>query len=128
MGTKLTYFAGKILQGYSLEKCLVVHSIPLLSMWTNNVKKIGSHYTLSTISYIIGLSTQECNRSRMRMYNQEFLYSLTPFNSNQIGQFGNFLSFPFHSFHFFKNNNNNINFKIFSTFLCQINKFLLLFK
>jgi hypothetical protein len=29
--------------------------IPPLSTWTNNiVKKIGSHYTLSTISHIIG--------------------------------------------------------------------------
>jgi hypothetical protein len=31
-----------------------------LPTWTNNiVKKNGSHYTLSTISYIIGPSRQE---------------------------------------------------------------------
>jgi hypothetical protein len=46
---------------YLIEKCLVVHShptpIPPLPTWTNNiVKKNGSHYTLSTISYIIGPS------------------------------------------------------------------------
>jgi hypothetical protein len=60
------------------EKCLVVHSyptlIPPLFMLTNNVvKKIGSHYTLSTISHIIGPSTQECDRNGMRVYNQAFL-------------------------------------------------------
>jgi hypothetical protein len=47
--------------GFRKEKCLVVHShptpIPPLSTWTNNiVKKIGSHYTLSIISHIIGSS------------------------------------------------------------------------
>jgi hypothetical protein len=60
------------------EKCLVVHShltpIPPSSTWTNNiVKKIGSHYTLSTISHFIGPSRQEWNRSEIRVYNQAFL-------------------------------------------------------
>jgi hypothetical protein len=60
------------------EKCLVVHShptpIPPLPTWTNNiVKKNRSHYTLSTISYIIGPSRQEWDRSGMRVYNQTFL-------------------------------------------------------
>jgi hypothetical protein len=63
------------------EKCLVVHShptpIPPLCTWTNNVvKKVGSHYTLSTMSNIIGPSTQGWDRSGMRVYNQAFLFFL----------------------------------------------------
>jgi hypothetical protein len=62
-------------------KCLVVHShltpIPPLPTWTNNiVKKNGSHYTLSIISYIIGSSKQEWDRSGMRVYNQAFLFHI----------------------------------------------------
>jgi hypothetical protein len=45
-----------------------------LSIWTNNiVQKIGSHYTLSTISHIIGPNRQGWDRSGIRMYNQAFL-------------------------------------------------------
>jgi hypothetical protein len=66
---------------YFYEKCLVVHShltpIPPLPTWTNNiVKKNGSHYTLSIISYIIGSSKQEWDRSGMRVYNQAFLFHI----------------------------------------------------
>jgi len=45
-----------------------------LSTWTNNVvKKIGSHYTLSIISYIIGPHRQGWDMSGKRVYNQAFL-------------------------------------------------------
>jgi hypothetical protein len=45
-----------------------------LSIWTNNiVQKIGSHYTLSTISHIIGPNRQGWDRSGIRVYNQAFL-------------------------------------------------------
>jgi hypothetical protein len=59
----------------------VVHSHPTrispLSTWTNNiVKKIRSHYTLSTISHIIGPSTQMLDMNGMKMYNQAFLVIL----------------------------------------------------
>jgi hypothetical protein len=37
------------------------------------LKKIGSHYTLSIISHIIGPSTQGWDRSGRRVYNQAFL-------------------------------------------------------
>jgi hypothetical protein len=51
--------------------------IPLLSTWTNNVvKNIGSHYTLSIISYIIGPRRQGWDRSGMRVYNQTFFFFL----------------------------------------------------
>jgi len=65
----------KLIKRFVCEKCLVVHShptpIPPSPTWTNNiVKKNGSHYTLSTISYIIGPSRQEWDKSGMRVYNQ----------------------------------------------------------
>jgi hypothetical protein len=70
------YTIQNICKGEMLCCTLLCTPIPPLSTWTNNiVKKIGSHYTLSTISHIIGPSRQGWDRSGMRVYNQAFLFA-----------------------------------------------------
>jgi len=64
---------------FLFEKCLVVHShptpIPLLSTWTNNVRDSGES-VVGPIFFnnIIGPSRRRWDRSRMRVYNQAFLF------------------------------------------------------
>jgi hypothetical protein len=72
-----------VVNPFYVQKFLVVHSHPtpitLLSTWTNNVvKRIGFHYTLSIISYIIGPRRQGWDMSGMRVYNQAFLFYVWP--------------------------------------------------